>query len=315
MNRTIKQITLCGMAVMFAISSCKTEGKTEEEITNVVPQKITKVVGIARIEPENGLLYVYANSTGTIVNMTHKENDIVEKDAVLITLDQKADLAQLAMEKSKITSHSASVIAAEETLKTVNADLQKAKEDVALNEQLFAAKAITKQALNDSKVKAKKLIAEYNKQIAEVKKVKSQRTEIDATIKYKSILLSQKNITAPLKGKILQWDVHLGDYINSGQKLGQFAPEGPLVAVTEVDELFADKVQLGMKADILSQLDGQKIAEGDVVFVADFLKKKSLFSDENEVEDRRVRTVKIRLTPESKAIINARVDCIIKLKL
>jgi HlyD family secretion protein len=39
-----------------------------------------------------------------------------------------------------------------------------------------------------------------------------------------------------------------------------------------------------------------------------------LFSDENTVEDRRVRTVKIRLSPQSSAIINARVDCIIKVK-
>jgi len=93
-------------------------------------------------------------------------------------------------------------------------------------------------------------------------------------------------------------------------KLNELQNEGAVI----VDELFADKVRLGMKVDVLSQLDGHKIGEGEVIFVADFLKKKSLFSDENVEEDRRVRTVKIRLNPTSKAIINARVDCIITLK-
>jgi len=183
-----------------------------------------------------------------------------------------------------------------------------------LSQNLFNVKAITEQSLNDSKAKVKKLITEYNKQLSDIKQTKSKRNEIESNINYRNVLLSEKKIKAPLNGKILQWDIHLGDYITAGQKIGQFAPDGDLVAVTEVDELYADKIKLGMKAEVISQLDGQKIADGEVIFMADFLKKKSLFSDENTVEDRRVRTVKVRLSQSSKAIINARVDCIIKLK-
>lgn len=308
----MKQIILIGIAFMLSLSDCQNENK-EVEKHQTEPQEITKVVGIARIEPENGLLYIYANSTGTIINMPYKENAVVQKGDLLIGLDKKEDVAQLAQEQSKIKSHTSAVNSANESLKSIQADLQKAKEDAALNAKLFSAKAITLQTLNDSKAKVQKLTTEYNKQLAVIEQVKSERTEIDANINYKKLMLSEKSITATQNGKILEWNVHSGDYITVGQKLGRFAPEGPLLAVTEVDELFANKVQLGMKADIISQLDGQKIGEGEVVFVADFLKKKSLFSDENMVEDRRIRTVKILLTPTKKAIINARVDCVIKL--
>lgn len=312
--KKIKFCSIISMVSLIAFSSCKNENKEEAIASNSSPKEITKVVGIAKVEPENGLLYIYSKGSGTIVSIPHKENEKVKQGTLLIGLDNKAELSQIAIEKSKITSFNSSVVYAEENLKTINTDLQKAKQDVLLNEKLFSAKAITEQSLNDSKAKVIKLNADYNKQIADINQVKSKRAEIDANINNKSVLLSDKNIKAPLDGKILQWDVHIGDYITAGQKLGQFAPEGALIAVTEVDELFADKVKLGMKAEIISQLDGQKIGEGEVVFMAEFLKKKSLFSDESVVEDRRVRTVKIRLAPDSKAIINARVDCIIKLK-
>ncbi len=299
---------------MLGVSACKNKEKQLEENPISDPQEISKVTGIARIEPENGLLYIYAHSSGTIVNMPHSENDMVQKGDLLIGLDEKEDAAQLALEQSKISNHLASINAAKGNLMTINVDLEKAKADEKLNIELYAAKAITLQTLNDSKAKTQKLTTQYNLQLAEIEKVKSQRKEIDANIHHKKVLLAAKSIRATRNGKILEWDVSPGDYTTTGQKLGLFAPEGALIAVTEVDELFADKVQIGLKADVISQLDGQKIGEGEVVFVADFLKKKSLFSDENVVEDRRVRTIKIRLTPDSKAIINARVDCVINLK-
>jgi HlyD family secretion protein len=312
--KKIKNYVLLSIVSVLTFSSCQNEEKKEKTESNAKPKEITKVIGIAKIEPENGLLFIYANSSGTITSISYNESEKVHKSDVLIELDNKTELSQLALEKSKISTQNSSEEYSEENLKTVNADLQKAKEDLILSQNLFNVKAITEQSLNDSKAKVKKLITEYNKQLSDIKQTKSKRNEIESNINYRNVLLSEKKIKAPLNGKILQWDIHLGDYITAGQKIGQFAPDGDLVAVTEVDELYADKIKLGMKAEVISQLDGQKIADGEVIFMADFLKKKSLFSDENTVEDRRVRTVKVRLSQSSKAIINARVDCIIKLK-
>jgi HlyD family secretion protein len=302
------------IVMALSVISCK---KTEQEAIQVVKtesKKIKKVFGIGKIEPEYGLLYIYANSDGKIVNIHHKENEIVNRNTVLISMDTKIENAQIALEKSKITAHTSSVIYAEKNLKSINVDLQKAKEDLLVYENLFVANVTTEQLLKDNRAKVQKLLAEYNKQLAEIEQVKSKRYEIDANINYKNVVLRDRIVTATHSGKVLQWDVHIGDYISAGQKIGQFAPKGALVVVTEIDELFAQNVQIGMKADILSQLNGQKIGDGEVVFLADFLKKKSLFSDENTVEDRRVRTAKIRLSPQSKAIINSKVNCIIIIK-
>lgn len=295
---------------MMALLSCG--GNEQPAKIKTDADSIHQITGIARIEPEKGLLYIYANTSGRITEITTPENEPVTQDGRLLTLESSTDQALLEVEESKINTQQAAIASVEKHAASVYSDLNKAKSDLVLNEQLYAAKGITEQTLKDSKAKVEKLSPDYEKLLADILQEKSRLQEITANIKYRKSILSDKIVKAAFDGKVLQWDVHRGDCITQGQKLGQFAPAGPLIACTEVDELFADKVQTGMKAAIFSQSSGTKIAEGTVIYVAGFLKKKSLFSDENTVEDRRVKEVKIRLS--TAAAINNRVDCTIYLK-
>lgn len=293
--------------------SCSdTKEKSKEQMT--VHPEIEHITGVARIEPENGLLSIYANSNGRIDKITALENQPVSAGSPLLTLDAEVEKAQLEVEESKIAAQNAAIEAAVRNAESVKNDLDKAKSDHTLNEQLFEAKAITRKDLDDSRVKIEKLTSDYAKALAEQKEKAGKTAEIRANINYRRSLLNEKELTAAFAGHVLQWEVYNGDYVTQGQKLGQFAPEGPLVALTEVDELFQDRVKTGMKADVYSQLNGERMATGTVIYVADFLKKKSLFSDENTVEDRRVKEVKVRLDTPSKAVINSKVDCTIHLK-
>jgi HlyD family secretion protein len=97
--------------------------------------------------------------------------------------------------------------------------------------------------------------------------------------------------------------------------LGEFAPEGGLVAITEIDELFADRLKVGQRATIRPQGDSTILATGDVFIISPYLKKKSLFSDNaSNLEDRRVREVRVKINPEAKLLIGSRVECVIELK-
>lgn len=303
---------------MLALISCSSEDKKSDTVSKSdsasKKAEMNTVVGVARIEPEKGLLNIYANANGRISKIVATENQLVDKGSDLALLDNQTDNALLAIEQSKAPAQNAAILSATQNAKAVLSDLQKAQKDEALNEQLFKAKAITEQALNDSKSKVTRLQYDYHKLIADIAEQRSKEREIDANIKYRKTILSDRQIKSAFAGSVLQWDVHEGDYVTPGQKMGQFAPDGPLIAVTEVDELFSDKVGKGMRAEIYSQMNGQKTGSGTVVFIAGFLKKKSLFSDENTVEDRRVREVKVLLNTGAKVNINNKVDCKIYLK-
>lgn len=316
--KTKMTISFSGILMMLALISCSSENKKNDTLSKTDSASINTdmniVVGVARVEPEKGLLNIYANANGRIAKIVASENQLVSKGSDLALLDNQTDKALLAIEQSKAPAQNAAILSAQQNANAILSDLQKAQKDQALNEQLFSAKAITEQALNDSKSKVTRLQYDYQKLIADIAEQRSKTREIDASIKYRKAILGDRQIKSAFPGAVLQWDVHEGDYVTPGQKLGQFAPDGPLIAVTEVDELFSDKVARGMRAEIYSQMNGQKIGSGTVVFIAEFLKKKSLFSDENTVEDRRVREIKVLLNTVEKVNINNKVDCKIYLK-
>ena len=81
-----------------------------------------------------------------------------------------------------------------------------------------------------------------------------------------------------------------------------------------VDELLANRVQPGQKAVVRAIGTDKVLAEGDVIYAAPLLKKKSLFAETaGEQEDRRVREVKILLHDPKNLLLNARVECEISL--
>jgi hypothetical protein len=75
-----------------------------------------------------------------------------------------------------------------------------------------------------------------------------------------------------------------------------------------------NKLQLGQQAIIRTQGTDDQLAKGEVVYLSPYLKKKSLFSDDSaNMEDRRVREVRIRLTGAANLLINSRVEAVIDL--
>jgi multidrug efflux pump subunit AcrA (membrane-fusion protein) len=127
-------------------------------------------------------------------------------------------------------------------------------------------------------------------------------------------LKDKKRVYAPEDGMMLNWDVKLGQAIAAGTKLGDFAPAGNLMAITEIDELYALKVKTGQKVSINLQGTNDKLSSGTVIYCAPYLSKKSIFSDRaDNLEDRRVREVHVRVDNPNAVLIGSRVECIISL--
>jgi predicted RNA-binding protein with TRAM domain len=113
---------------------------------------------------------------------------------------------------------------------------------------------------------------------------------------------------------ILNWDIKLGQTIASGVKLADFAPNGDLIATTEVDELYAMKVKKGQRVKINIQGTKEELSSGTVIYCAPFLSKKSIFNDRaDNLEDRRVREVRVRIDKPDAVLIGSRVECVISL--
>lgn len=301
------------------ISCNKGDEKTQAEAAKANSTKVSttndRILGVARIEPQDGIVTFTAGTNGKILAVMMDENQQVKAGQPLLNIELALEKAQLAQAESKIGTQQAAITAAKATIAALRVGQQNAQDIYNRNLQLFEGKAQTKEVLDNSKASLDRYIKDIETADANLNQAMARIKELNADIAYFRTLVNQKKIPSPLSGKILNVLVKTGEYVTNASQIAEFAPEGPLIAKTEVDELYAEKVQLGQKATIRSQTTGEVLAEGIVSFAADYLKQKSLFKDQStEQEDRRVREVHVKLTAGKMPLIGSRVDCMILLK-
>lgn len=274
-----------------------------------------RVWGVAKIEPEAGIMNITAGTSGKILAVLVDENEEVQQGQPLLTIEVSVENAQLMQSQSKIATQQSSIEVNKANLEAIKVNFRNAQENYQRNLKLFDAKAQTKQVLDDSKAAMDKLEKEIESSKATLEQSNNKMGELKADINYYQTLVRQKKVTAPLSGRILSLPIKTGEYVTNSTQIAEFSPSGPYIAKTEVDELFADRIQLGQKAYLFSQSTGDTLASGKVSFAAAYLKAKSLFKDQStEQEDRRIREVHIRLDNGKKPLIGSRVDCLIELK-
>ncbi|MBK8621724.1 MAG: HlyD family efflux transporter periplasmic adaptor subunit [Saprospiraceae bacterium] len=316
MNYFLQLAFLLVMTLTFSCQGDKTEAQKFDSTNKNVVVKTTndRVLGVARIEPKEGIINLVAGASGKILDVMIENNMTIQKGQTLLLLDQSVENSQLQQAKSKITPQKVAVSAQKANVETARTRLKNAREVMKRNQELYAGNAITKQALDDSRYLVEQLEKELSAAESLVTQANSRISELETDITYYETLLNQKKVKATQNGKILKVSVKRGEYAQNDKVIAEFAPEGPLVAKTEIDEIYAERIKTGQKAIILSQTSGDTLARGTVFFAADYLKAKSLFKDQStELEDRRIREVHIKIEEGQKPLIGSRVDCIILL--
>lgn len=304
-------LVLTGMFFPGCGSKSDTTDMNRSPIDSIADMPLKEeVFGVARIEPEHDFVTVSAGTSGKILSVLITENEDITPDQEVLKLDNSLEKAELEQSESKLITHDAAEKVAMENLRQAEIELQNAQRNLNLAKELLEGRAQTQKAVDDAQAEVDRLRQVKKTSEANLEQVRLQRKTLEADIHYYQTKLSNKKILAPTNGKILNVLVHAGEYINNESPVFEFAPVGGIIAKTEVDELFASKVAAGQKAVIYSQITGEELAQGTVIFAADYLQQKSLFKNQStELEDRRVREVKVRLEEGNFPLFGSRVDC------
>lgn len=278
-------------------------------------KKIDQIIGVARIEPAAKISPIGSESAGKIVQIHVQEGQFVKKGTLLLTLDQSLDQAQLQQSEAKLLTKQQRSKSLEAKIAALELKIEIADAERNRDRNLANAQAGTQKAAFDSENTYKNLKAELAIAKADLAEANAALGETKMELNYTKKLSDKKNIYAPADGMVLNWDVKQGQAVTIGNKLGDFAPKGDLIATTEVDELFAMKVKKGQRAAINIQGTKERLSTGTVIYCAPFLSKKSIFNDRaDNLEDRRVREVRVRIDQPEAVLIGSRVECIISLK-
>jgi len=312
-----RYVSVFPLIMALFVSACggdknETASQTDSLQTAAVPKGINEVLGIAQIEPAGRISQLSPETGGLVKKIDVEIGQQLTKGQPILTMDNAIETAQLRQANVKIGTQQDAIAVARQNRQTLLVQLQKAQADLKRNETLFAGKALTQQDLDNSRFTVLDLQQQIQASEAQVKQAEGRITELRADIRYASTVAGLKTVNAPANGTLLSLDAKVGQYLNNNESIGDFAPAGPLVAVTEIDELFASKVKVGQKAYIRLQGGSEKLSTGTVMLASPYLRKKSLFADNStNLEDRRVREVRVQLDNPENVLIGARVECII----
>lgn len=303
---------LFGLVFLLSCGGKKEEPK--KKTSDYKLNNIKELVGIARIEPENKIAPLGAEIAGRVVEILVSEGEPVKKGQLIMLLDDSAESAQVDQSNSKLATRNDQVNIMQAKLEAIKIKVDAAAVEYKRDRALADAKAGTEKAAVDAETVYNNLRADLLIAQANLQEARSGVNEVISETNYISKMRDKKRIYAPEDGMMLNWEVKSGQAISAGTKLGDFAPAGGLIAITEVDELYALKVKKGQRVAINMQGTNQTLTSGVVVYCAPYLSKKSIFSDRaDNLEDRRVREVRVRVDNPSAVLIGSRMECIIKL--
>ncbi|MCB9281669.1 MAG: efflux RND transporter periplasmic adaptor subunit [Lewinellaceae bacterium] len=270
------------------------------------------VLGIAVIEPVGRIVQVAAESGGIIREVRVEAGSPVKKGEIIVVLDDDLEAAQLRQANARAATQKESVEVARADAAVLQVQLDKARRDVERNQTLEQGNALTRKELEDSRALLEELEARLAGQKVAVVEQQTRLAELQAEVAYYQTLKDRKRVKAPADGVFLTVDARPGEFLSENTVVGQFAPNGKTMALTEIDELFADKIKVGQRATIRPQGRNEILTGGTVILASPYLRKKSLFTDSaNNLEDRRVREVRVELDDPSKVLLGARVECLI----
>lgn len=304
------------LALALAMIAC---GKKEEKIETptIIKGDIqpNQIFGLGRIEPHGKITQLNSEVTGIVTEVYVKAGDTLRKSQPIIKLSTEVEQSQTTQILAKIATQRIAVEVEEARLKSLEEKLNNAKTNYERIFSLFKTGAETKQSLDNSKANFDQLLQDKVALERGIEQNKKKIDELNTDYKYYQAVLDRKTIKSPSNGILLSLDILKGNALTQqNTAIGDFAPEGNLLTIIEIDELFANNVKVGQLAYVRNQGELDTLASGKVVFTAPYLKKKSLFSDKvGDQEDRRVREVHIELDKSSNVLIGTRVEAVINI--
>jgi len=307
--------SLICLACALALLSCGGKKEDTTNKNNIDSMNVREVVGIANIEPIDRILSITSEVSGVVQTIKVSINQEVKKGDILYILNNDLEQAQLNQAQSKLATQQSVISRSQTELATSEKKLDNATTNLNRNKKLFESNAITQKQMEDVQLTYDNAVLEVEAARKNVLQNNKRLSELQADVQYYQTLYNKKIIKAPMDGRILSVDTKIGATVSPGTALSDFAPKGPTIAITEIDELFADKIKIGQNAYIRAQGDTIILGKGKVLLTSAYLRKKSLFSDKAEdLEDRRVLEVRVQLDSTTHVLLGSRVECIIELK-
>lgn len=300
--------------LLLALASCQSKEEKKETATPVATTLSNQeIVGLARIEPADKVISLASEVGGIVAQVYKKENDVVEKGNLILELNHAVEDAKLAQINSRLATQKNEIEVAVAASQEQAANLSNKKKELERLTRLLDKGAETRQTVDNLQTEVAVLEQKIRASQGQIAIAKTKLQEIIAEQEVARQQQKQYFVYSRSNGRIMTMNAKPGEAVGANQAFAEFIPEGNLVAVCEIDELFADKIQPEQSVAIRQIGSNTVVGKGKVIYASAALKRKSLFSEKaGDQEDRRVREIKVALDKQDGYLINSRVECVIE---
>lgn len=306
------------LGLMISCGQDKNKDESEEMLPRdsiILVNQVSDVMAVGKVQPDSGISDLSSSEGGVVTEKFINEGDTVTKNQVLVSLKNADQQNQLAQLNAQIKTQQEKILSDELELDQYKIKIIDKENTLATSSALAEKGAETVE--NVQTLQTDIALLESNRTIA-LQKIKVDQSQLnELKIQYATARsnLADRQLRSPIDGKVIDVDLEAGEVLQAYTPYASLIPFGHLVIWGEADELFANKLKKGQEVSIKYIGYPDTIARGRISYLSPVLKSKSLFSDEpGEKQDRLVRRFKVILDGSPELLINAKVQCIIKLR-
>jgi len=242
-----------------------------------MPVAAQAFVAIARgkVDVEGGIVHIAALRDGVVASLHGAVGDAIKTGDVLVALD--AAQAKIGVDMAK-----AELAQAEAQRALLRTKLPGMQQRAARVSEASQAGAATGQAADDANQALAEVVGGIAVADAGVEALRQK-------IKLAEYEVGMRNLRAPVAGRIVARNVHVGDAVSAQavQALIELLPDGPRIVRAELNEGFVSKVKLGMSGQVYSEADSGKTWLARVVRIGDVFGRSKLGEEGQEAIDAR----------------------------
>lgn len=318
MKKIINSYSIYAVASsLLLLHACNNGEKQEVTKSNTeIINDINTVIGIGKVIPKDGWAVISSSNPGIISHLYVHEGDAIEENQPILRIsdinnvdfDLDEAMVQLSSLRAKRDVQAKNI--AKEKIKLNN--LQQQYET---SKKLHANNAETleklKADLNEVQLQQKLIESLVSQQKIDILDEQAQEIKIQSAKKD----IQDLTINASKSGIINEFIAEIGQSVTASSVLGKIVDSKEVLIEAEVDELFADKISVGQVVTLFAVGRTDSLGIGKIVYASPTLMNKSiLYESIGESEDRRVRRLKIQPEGNTNLLINAKVECQIKIK-
>lgn len=252
------------LVVVLILAFLYAGGAQEVEVLTVEEGSIATILNETGYVEAGEDCEIQAQQSGKIAEIAVKPGDKVARGQLILSMESPELQVEIKQSESQLAMTQGELSTARQSLSTLQIDGENAEKNLARQEQLYSAGAISEAEYEKAESAARNLREQLAQQQSYLQTLQSKVQALEGITAQLNAKESALQVASPIDGIILDLPLKTGAYVSPGALLAQVGAAGRMEVKVEILSDDIKDIALGQKAFITAPVLGTQILEGAV---------------------------------------------------